>query len=91
MPELLRIKGELLAKRADAATEEWFVRSIDLAHRQEALSWELRSAISLARLWHDRGRTVEARELLDGVYRRFVEGFDTADLQAAKRLLHQLS
>lgn len=91
MPELLRIKGELLAKRADAATEEWFVRSIDLAHRQEALSWELRSAISLARLWHDRGRTVEARELLDGVYRRFVEGFDTADSQAAKRLLHQLS
>jgi len=94
MPEILRIKGELLAKRAGAegnAAEEWFIRSCEHAKRQEALSWELRPAMSLARFWRDRDRSLEAYELLDRVYRRFTEGFDTADLQAAKGLLNQLS
>ena len=94
MPELLRIKGELLAARggteADAA-EAWFTRSRELANVQGALSWELRAAMSLARFWRDRGRSVEAHELLGGVYRRFTEGFGTADLQAAQRLLKEFS
>jgi predicted ATPase/DNA-binding winged helix-turn-helix (wHTH) protein len=94
MPEILRIKGELLAKRAGAdagAAEECFRRSLDWARRQQALSWELRAAMSLARFWHRRNRSREARALLDGVYRGFTEGFDTADLQAAKVLLQQLA
>jgi predicted ATPase len=94
MPELLRVKGELLAKHPSAqgnAAEDWLIRSRDLASRQQALSWELRAVMSLARFWRDRHRAAEARELLDGVYRRFTEGFDTADLQAAKRLLKEMS
>jgi predicted ATPase len=94
MPEVLRIKGALLARRSGAeadAAEAWFMRSCDLAHRQGALSWELRGATSLARFWCDRGRSVEARALLGGVYQRFTEGFDAADLQAAQGLLTQLS
>ena len=94
LPELLRIRGELLARAvgtaADAA-EPWLIRSRELANRQEALSWELRAAISLARHWRDRGRTIEARSVLDGVYRRFTEGLDTADPRAARRLLAELS
>ena len=93
MPEILRIKGELIAKskgpERDAA-EDWLTRSCELASQQKALSWELRSATSLARFWRDRDRTIEARELLGGVYRRFTEGFETANLQAAKDLLEQL-
>ncbi len=89
--ELLRIKGELLllegAPNAAAAAEDHFLRSLDWARRQGALSWELRGATSLARLWHAHGRTIEARELLAPVYGRFTEGFGTADLQTAKALL----
>jgi predicted ATPase/DNA-binding winged helix-turn-helix (wHTH) protein len=94
IPEIMRVKGELLANRPRAAgdvAEEWLVRSRDLAGRQGALSWELRAAMSLARFWRDRNRTTEAHELLDGVYGRFTEGFDTADLRAAKALLTELS
>jgi predicted ATPase/DNA-binding winged helix-turn-helix (wHTH) protein len=94
MPEILRIKGELLAGHSGAEADDaepWFTRSRDLAHAQDALSWELRAAMSLARFWRDRGRNVEARELLGNVYQRFTEGFGTTDLQAAKGLLKQLS
>jgi len=56
-----------------------------------ALSWELRAATSLARLWHEQGRTTEARALLMPVYDRFTEGFDTADLRAARGLIDELS
>ena len=88
--ELLRIKGELLQQSATTDTSEaesCMQKSINWARRQGALSWELRATSSLARLWHQQGRTVEARELLLSVYRRFEEGFETADLQDAKRLL----
>jgi tetratricopeptide (TPR) repeat protein len=92
--ELLRIRGELvlLQGAADAAlaAERHFRRALDCAHRQDALSWELRAATSLAQLWHDRGRTAEARDLLGSVYGRFTEGFDTADLNTAKALLEAL-
>jgi non-specific serine/threonine protein kinase len=95
MPELLRIKGELLAKQdpthAKAAAEEHLVRSLDLAHRQQALAWQLRAAMSLARLRRRQRRVGEARELLESVYARFTEGFATADLREARTLLDQLA
>jgi predicted ATPase len=94
LPEALRIKGEilLLSDKADTtAAEEHFRRSVDLARRQGALSWELRTATSLARLLHDQGRSAGATALLQPVYDRFTEGFATADLKAAKVLLDDLS
>jgi tetratricopeptide (TPR) repeat protein len=93
MPEALRIKGEvlLLCKGEANAAGDNFRRSLDLARRQGALSWELRTAMSLARLRRDRGESREARDLLAAVFGRFTEGFGTADLQAAKQLLDELS
>jgi len=89
--ELLRIKGELLllAKSANAAAtaENHFLQSLDWARKQQVLSWELRSAMSLARLRVLQDRAGEARELLAPVYGAFTEGFGTADLKAAKALL----
>jgi predicted ATPase len=92
--ELLRIKGELVMSEsgpdaADAA-EDHFGQALDWARRQGALSWELRAATSLARLWRDQNRTQAAREILAAVYNRFTEGFETADLRAAKWLLDGL-
>jgi tetratricopeptide (TPR) repeat protein len=94
MPEALRIKGEVLLLSDNAhttAAEDHFHRSLDLAHRQGALSWELRTAMSLARLRRDQGRLGEAQDLLSSVYGRFTEGFETADLQAARGLLAELT
>jgi hypothetical protein len=89
--ELLRVKGELIlqesAPHAAATAEEHFLRSLDWARRQGALSWELRTSTSLARLQHDRGRIAEARSLLRSVYDRFSEGFENADLKTAKAYL----
>jgi len=65
-------------------------RGLDVARRQQAKSLELRAAMSLARLWQQRGKRAEARELLAPVYGWFTEGFDTADLQEAKALLTEL-
>jgi predicted ATPase len=62
---------------------------MDLARRQGALSWELRTATSLGRLWQEQGRVASARELLRSVRTRFTEGFATADLRAADALLVQ--
>jgi predicted ATPase len=94
MPEALRIKGDvmLLSHKADpTVAEDHFRRSLDLARRQGALSWELRTAMSLARLQRDHGRIGEARDLLASVHGRFTEGFATADLQSAKRLLDEFA
>jgi predicted ATPase/DNA-binding winged helix-turn-helix (wHTH) protein len=89
--ELLRIRGELLllqgAPGAAAAAEDHFRQALDWARRQGALSWELRAATSLARLLRDQGRSADAWALLQPVYDRFTEGFDTADLRAAKALI----
>ena len=92
LAELLRKKGELLsvAPTAVADAEKCFQRALEVARRQDALFWELRAATSLARLWHGRRRTSQARRLLSAVYRRFTEGFGTADLVAAKALLDNL-
>jgi predicted ATPase len=74
---------------AQAAT--CFQQALALAHRQEAKSWELRAAMSLARLWQQQGRRAEAYELLAPIYGWFTEGFETADLQDAKALLEELA
>jgi predicted ATPase len=66
-------------------------RSIEIARQQQAKSWELRAAMSMARLWRDQGKRQEARELLAPVYGWFTEGFDTRDLKEAKGLLDELS
>jgi predicted ATPase len=93
--ELLRIKGELILREdapgAATAAEEHFLQSLDWARRQGALSWELRTSASLARLQHDQGRSVEARSLLQSVYDRFSEGFDTPDLKEAKAILEDVA
>jgi predicted ATPase len=95
IPELLRIKGELLlldaAPNAANRAKEHFTQSLDLARQQEALSWELRTATSLSRLQRDQSRPEEARELLAPVYARFTEGFATRDLKVARRLLSELN
>ena len=94
LPEALRTTGEilLLSDRAGmSAAEDHFRRSIEMAHRQGALFWELRSAVSIARLQRGQNRIDEARQLLAPVYGRFTEGFGTADLQSAKRLLDELA
>jgi predicted ATPase len=88
--ELLRLKGELLllqGAKGAAAAEDHIRQALDWARRQGALSWELRATTSLARRLHDQGRFAEAKALLQPVYDRFTEGFDTADLKAAKALL----
>ena len=91
LPELLRIKGDLLllqnAPGNRAMAEDCFRQALEWARRQGALSWELRAATSLARLLCDQERSVDAKALLEPVYARFTEGFDTADLRKAKALL----
>jgi predicted ATPase len=90
--ELHRQEGEFrLAIDGSAAAESCFATAIELAQRQSAKSLELRAATSLARYWHAEGKRVEARDLLYPVYSWFTEGFDTADLLAAKRFLDELA
>jgi hypothetical protein len=92
--ELLRIKGDLVLQKAGSTSamtaESLFVQGLDLAHRQGALSWELRCATSLAQLKYEQGRSTEAREILEPVYGRFAEGFGTTDLVAARELMNAL-
>ena len=86
-----RIRGELLRKVGDeAAAQNSFGCGLAVAQRQGAKLWELRTALSLARLWRDQGKRAEARDLLDPIYNWFTEGFDTRDLQDAKTLLVEL-
>ena len=92
-PEVHRLIGDLLLRRNPSApdrAEASYRRAIERARSQEAKSWELRAATSLARLWRDQGKAAEARELLAPVYGWFTEGFDTLDLNDAKALLDEL-
>ena len=95
LPELLRVKGELLLLEAGPnavrAAERHFQRSLALARQQKALSWELRTAISLARLKRPQHRKPQERKLLARTYARVTEGFGTADMRAAKLLLIELT
>ena len=89
--ELNRCKGQLLLRQGHSeAAEELYRKALSIAGEQEAKLWELRAAMSLARLRRDQGRPVEARDLLAPVYGWFTEGFDTPDLKDAKALLDEL-
>jgi predicted ATPase/DNA-binding winged helix-turn-helix (wHTH) protein len=93
-PELLRIQGELRLLHAETgapcAAQELFLQGLDCARRQGALSWELRCATSLSRLWRNEHRIQEARLVLAPILARFEEGFASADLVTAKALLDEL-
>jgi predicted ATPase len=92
--EVHRVRGALLLKRQlpdVSAAESAFMRAIEIARSQQTRSFELRAAMSMARLWRDQGKRDEARELLAPVYGWFTEGFDTRDLKEAKSLLDELS
>jgi predicted ATPase len=83
-------KCGLSLKGDPEGAEQNYLASLDWARRQQAKSWELRTATSLARLWQSQGKRQEAYELLAPVYNWFTEGFDTKDLQEAKSLLAEL-
>ena len=90
--ELYRLKGALLLQQASdnpAEAETCFHHALEIARHQQAKSFELRAATSLARLWQQQGKRQEAHDLLAPVYHWFTEGFDTADLQDAKALLDE--
>jgi predicted ATPase len=92
--EVARVAGEiaLLGPKQDSAkAQKNFERALVVARQQQAKSWELRAAISLARLRRDQGKPQQARELLAPVYGWFTEGFDTRDLKEAKALLNELT
>ena len=91
--DLNRIAGEI-ARKSDAdalKAEKYFKRALAVARQQQAKSWELRAAMSLARLWRDQGKVQQACELLAPVYGWFTEGFDTLDLNEAKALLDEIA
>jgi predicted ATPase len=92
--ELHRQRGALLLRKTPnnvAAAEVAFMRAIKVARSQQTRTFELRAAMSLARLWRDQGKVQQARELLASVYGWFTEGFDTRDLKEAKALLEELA
>jgi predicted ATPase len=90
--EVNRIAGEVALIEPDVAkAEAYFERALAVARKQQAKSWELRAAMSMARLWRDQGKPQQGRELLAPVYGWFTEGFDTLDLKEAKALLEELA
>jgi predicted ATPase len=92
--EVFRVAGEIALRSPEpdaAKAEAYFGRALGDARQQQAKSWELRAAMSMARLWRDQGKRDEARSLLGPVYGWFTEGFDTLDLKEAKGLLEELA
>ena len=92
--ELYRLKGELLLQHTIGSSDEaeaCLHRALDIARRQQAKALELRTAMSLARLWQRQGQRAAAHALLAPIYGWFTEGFDTVDLQEAKALLEDLT
>jgi tetratricopeptide (TPR) repeat protein len=97
--EIYRLKGELTLTQSSVQrlesmvkeAEECFWKAIEVARRQQAKSLELRATTSLTRLWQQQGKAAEARQMLAEIYGWFTEGFDTKDLQEAKRLIEELS
>jgi predicted ATPase len=91
LAEVLRLKGWMLAMKGDAdGAQACYLASLEWAGKQEAKSWELRTATSLARLLQQQRKDKEARNLLAPIYNWFTEGFDTGDLKDAKLLLEEL-
>jgi predicted ATPase len=92
--EVRRTAGEItrLGPEPDSAkAQAYFERALAVARAQQAKSWELRAAMSMARLWRDQGKWDDARDLLAPIYGWFTEGFATLDLQEAGALLHELA
>jgi predicted ATPase len=97
--ELYRLKGELTLQKfrrvgnahptEESEAEACFLKAIEIAHKQQAKSWELRATMSLARLWQQQRKKQEAHQVLSAIYGWFTEGFDTKDLQEAKALLDE--
>jgi predicted ATPase len=89
--EYLRIKGEVIllagGSQSRSEAEDCFSRGLRIANEQGALFWELRVALSLARLWIEQDRHEDARNVLLPVYRRFTEGLETTDLRSAREVL----
>ena len=86
--------GEIALKSPEldlAKAATYFDKALAVARQQQAKSWELRAAMSMARLWRDQNKRKETRELLAPVYGWFTEGFDTRDLKEAKALLEELA
>jgi predicted ATPase len=89
-----QVRDQLLLRQAipdEAQAETCLHQALAIARHQQTKAWELRAAVSLARLWQRQGKQTEARELLTPIYGWFTEGFDTADLQEAKALLEELA
>jgi predicted ATPase len=94
LTEAHRCRGELMLRQAlpeAAQAQAYFQQALAVARRQQAKSFELRAATSLARLWQQHGKRQAAHDLLAPVYGWFTEGFDTADLQDARSLLDALT
>jgi predicted ATPase len=90
--EMLRLKGWMLSLKGEIeGAERSYLASLNWAREQQAKSWELRTSISLARLWQAQGKRKQAHELLAPVYNWFTEGFDTKDLKDAQALIKNLS
>jgi|GEM_PF-1272300 predicted ATPase len=92
--EIHRVTGEIALKLPQLGSSQagaYFERALTVAHAQQAKSWELRAAMSMARFWHDQGMREKARALLAPIYGWFTEGFDTVDLKQAKALLDEMS
>src|SRR5262249_13412897 len=92
--EVNRVAGQIVLKLTEpdqAKAQSYFERALAVARQQQAKSWALRAATSLARLWRDQGKVQQARELLAPVYGWFTEGFETLDLREAKALLDALA
>ena len=92
--EVHRIAGEIALKSPEPdvpKAEKYLEHALAVARKQQAKSWELRAAMSMAGLWRDQGKREAARELLAPVYGWFTEGFETRDLKEAKALLEELA
>jgi predicted ATPase len=92
--EVHRTAGEIILmsrERDTAKAEAYFERALSVVRAQQAKSWELRTATSMAQLWRDQGKRDKARELLAPIYSWFTEGFSTLDLKYAKALLDELA
>jgi predicted ATPase/DNA-binding winged helix-turn-helix (wHTH) protein len=92
MPEMLRVKADILARSNNTTEAESLLqKSLALSRKQCALGWELRGATSLGRVWHSTGRAGAARALIAPLVARYQEGLSTRDLVAAKGFLHALN
>jgi predicted ATPase len=93
VPLVHRVAGEIALRSPEpdaVKAEAHFERALAVARQQQAKSWELRAAMSLARLWRDQGKRQQAGDLLAPIYGWFTEGFDTLDLKEARALLDEL-